>query len=43
MNEVFYPYRTHFISSLFEKMKTESLRRELNWERIATLALEEFI
>jgi AraC family transcriptional regulator, arabinose operon regulatory protein len=43
LNEVFYPYRTHYIASLFEKMKTETLRRELNWDRVSTLALEEFI
>ncbi|SVB65125.1 uncharacterized protein METZ01_LOCUS217979, partial [marine metagenome] len=43
MNEVFYPYRTHFIPSLFEKIKAERERRDQNWNRIVSLVLEEFI
>ena len=43
VNEIFYPYRTHFITSLLEKIKTEKGRRDLNWHRITSLALEEFI
>jgi len=43
LDEAFYPYRTHFITSMFEKIKTEMEDREQNWKRVTSLVLEEFI
>ena len=42
LDEVFYPYRIHFISSMLDKIKAEMERREQNWSRVVSLVLEEF-
>jgi len=41
VNRVFYPSRTHFVASLFEKIKYERAKRENKCDDIASMALHE--